>query len=204
MSDFAETLKGIFSSGIKAVNHAASVVAEATTYKLNEMDNIARRREAISELGEKIYGMYQAGVELPEDALPLLSELSALDEGLSTIRSEHAAKKEADAQQRAADRAARKEERAAAKLAHEEAMAKAEAEAQEIEDAIEQAEAVKAEVEEIEAEAAALEAEITENVAEAEYTAVETPAEFEEAPVIEVEAPADEEETEEEPPVLTL
>lgn len=136
MSEITETLKGILADGIRMVNRAATGVASATTYKLTELDSISRRREAIAELGEKVYAMFQAGVEMPEEALPLLTELRALEEGLEALRSGHVEQKAADKQRNAEEDAARKEERAtqkaariAARQAEKEARAAAEAEA---------------------------------------------------------------------------
>lgn len=121
MADFKETLKGIWDEGVKFVNSAAKRVAGATRYKLDELDNVSRRREAISELGEKVYELYQAGVAMPEEVLPLLDEMRALDENLDKMRNDHAEQKKANAEQRAQERAdaktRRAEERAAAKQA---------------------------------------------------------------------------------------
>lgn len=130
MSEFTTTLKDIVSKGVKLVNRAATSVADATRYKLGEMDSISRRREAISELGEKVYGLYQAGVELPEEVLPLVNELRALEEGLDSMRSKRAEQKEAAAQVRQVERAARAEERVAQKVARAEARAAAKAAAE--------------------------------------------------------------------------
>lgn len=152
MSEITETLKGILADGIRIVNRAAGSVASATSYKLSELDAISRRREAITELGEKAFAMFQAGVEMPEEALPLLTELRALEEGLETLRTERQEQKVADKQrnaeeaaarkeQRAADKAARaaarkaeKEARAAAAAAAEEAAARAQAEAMDMDE----------------------------------------------------------------------
>jgi len=117
MANFAETLKGILTEGMKAVNVAAKGVANATRYKMSEMDSVSRRREAISELGEKVYGLFVAGVELPEEVLPLVNEIRALDESLDSLRSEHAAQKAAAAETAAAEKAARAQVRAEAKAA---------------------------------------------------------------------------------------
>jgi len=117
MADFAATLKEVFNRSVKAVNKAANGVASATRYKMNEMDGVSRRREAVSELGEKVYGLFQAGIELPEEIVPLVNEIRALDDSLDTLRSDRAAAKEAAAAEAAAVKAARKQERAEAKEA---------------------------------------------------------------------------------------
>ena len=87
MADFAATLKEMLNRSVKAVNKAANGVASATRYKMNEMDGVSRRREAVSELGEKVYGLFQAGIELPEEIVPLVNEIRALDDSLDTLRS---------------------------------------------------------------------------------------------------------------------
>lgn len=117
MSEFATKLKGVLADGIRAVSNAATTVAGAARYKLDELDRVSRRREAITELGEKAYAMFQAGVEMPEEALPLLNELAALDEGLQTMRTEHEEQKAANKQKKQEEAAARKEQRAAEKAA---------------------------------------------------------------------------------------
>lgn len=133
MADFAATLKEMLNRGVKAVNKAANGVANATRYKMSEMDGVSRRREAVSELGEKVYGLFQAGVELPEEIVPLVNEIRALDDSLDALRSDRAAVKAAAAAEAAAVKAARKQERAeareAAKAAKEAAAAPAEEEA---------------------------------------------------------------------------
>jgi len=177
MSEITTTLKNILSEGIKLVNRAASTVADSTRYKLNEMDSISRRREAITELGEKVYALYQAGTALPEEILPLLNELRALEEGLDTMRTQRAEQKEVAAQTRKEERAARAEERAAQKIARAEARAAEKAAAKAAAEA---------------AEAAAL-------VIEEEPTAADAPVYDGDAPTLEV--PVEEEEKKEEEPM---
>lgn len=130
MANFADTLKDILKDGAKAVSKAAKSVAGATRYKMNEMDNISRRREAISELGEKVFSLYEAGVELPEEIVPLVNEIRALDEGLDTLRSDRATEKANAAEANAAEKAARAQARAEAKAAAKAAKAAAKAEAE--------------------------------------------------------------------------
>ena len=117
MANFADAFKKFLADSAKAVNKAATNVAGATRYKMSEMDGISRRKEAIAELGEKVYGLFTAGVELPEEIIPLVNEIRALDEELDNLRSERAATKAAAAEERAAEKVARAEERAAAKAA---------------------------------------------------------------------------------------
>ena len=185
MADFAEILENIVTSGIRIVNRTANTVTQETRYKLGELDSMSRRREAITELGQKVYDLFQAGVDMPEEALPLLNELRALDEGLTAMRSEHAVQKAAQAEERQAEKATRKEERAAAKAAR----------AAQIAAAKEAAARMQAEV----AEAATEIAEEVEEAAEEVAPVLEVPAEEiaevaqdEEVPVIEV--PDEEEE----------
>lgn len=181
MSEIAETLRGILADGIRIVNRAATGMADATRYKLTELDSVSRRREAISELGEQVYALFQAGVEMPEEALPLLTELRALEEGLETMRTERAEKKAADKQRVAEEDAARREQRAAdkqaraaARQAEKEARAAAAAEAAAAQAAAE-AQAI------MDEEAAVVEAAAAQDI-ETEPVAQEA------APVVEVEA----------------
>lgn len=135
MADFLNTMKDIMTRSVRFVSRTATKVADATTYKLGELDNTSRRREAISELGEKIYSMFAAGVEMPEEAMPLLTELRELEEGMENMRTERAEKKEAAAKVLEEERAAREAAREAAaaereRLAAERAEARARAEAE--------------------------------------------------------------------------
>lgn len=211
MSGFGKVVKNIFAGGLKCVGKTASNVADATRYKLGVMDNKGRMREAITELGEKVYSLYQAGVEMPEEALPLLNEMRALDEGLETMETEHAAKKEAAAKEREEERAARKEERAVAKAARKEERAAAKAarkEAREAEKAAKAAAAAQMEAEADEVDEALEDAEeaIEEDADDTEDAVpvmevvdeeAEEPAYDGEAPVLEftVEENAEEDET---------
>lgn len=128
MSEITEALRGILTDGIRLLNNAATSVADSTRYKLNELDNMSRRREAMGELGQKVYDMFLAGVEMPEESLALLTELRALDDGLQTLRTEHAEQKQVRKQKLQEENAARKEQRAAAKAARAEAKAAMDAE----------------------------------------------------------------------------
>ena len=117
MSEFTTKIKDILTDGIRVVSNAATAVAGATRYKLDELDRVSRRREAIGELGEKAFALFQAGVEMPEEVLPLLNELAALDEGLQAMRAEHEEQKIANKQKKQEEAVARKEQRAAEKAA---------------------------------------------------------------------------------------
>ena len=114
MADFATTMKKFFAGSAKLMGRAASGVASATRFKMSEMDNISRRREAISELGEKVFSLFEAGVELPEEIVPLANEIRALNEGLDTLRADRVAEKAAAKEQRAQERAAAKAAKEAA------------------------------------------------------------------------------------------
>lgn len=121
MTDFVTTLKDILTRGVNAVSKAANGVVDATKFKMNEMDNASRRREAISELGEKVYGLYQTGIDVPEEIVPLVNEIRSLDETMDAMRSDRAAAKAAAAEQAAADKVAREQARAEARAAAKEA-----------------------------------------------------------------------------------
>ena len=182
MADFLNTMKDIMTRSVRFVSRTATKVADATTYKLGELDNTSRRREAISELGEKIYSMFAAGVEMPEEAMPLLTELRELEEGMENMRTERAEKKEAAAKVLEEERAAREAAREAAaaereRLAAERAEARARAEAERA------AAAAAAATEPVATEAPAdsdVPADILAEVTLPKYTAEETEVETEE------------------------
>lgn len=136
MLEIFHSIKNFFVDSTRAVGQAVSGVVDSARYKLDELDNRARRRDAVAELGEKVFGMYQAGVEMPADAEPLLSELRGLEEGLQSMKTELAEKRannktreaelrEALKETRAQGRQLRDEKRAAARQAKEEARAAA-------------------------------------------------------------------------------
>ncbi|MBQ8555187.1 MAG: hypothetical protein IJ438_04845 [Clostridia bacterium] len=109
MADF----KDMFSRGVKAINKAASSIVRTTRFKMDEMGAQSRRREAVAELGEKAYTLWQDGRVLPEELLELLSEIKTLESQLDGIRADRSAAKAAAAEANAAEKAAR----AAAKAA---------------------------------------------------------------------------------------
>ena len=123
MSDFFKAVWDVLKRIGLGIGRTAKKTVGAIRFKMKEMDSISRRRETISELGEKVYGLYGAGVQLPEEVQPLVSEIRSLDEGLDMLRNERAATKAAAAEAVAEEKAARKEARAEAKAARAEAQA---------------------------------------------------------------------------------
>ncbi|MGN0794144.1 MAG: hypothetical protein ACI4MG_06665 [Aristaeellaceae bacterium] len=162
----------------QGIGRTAKKAVGAIRFKMKEMDSISRRRETISELGEKVYGLYGAGVQLPEEVQPLVSEIRSLDEGLDMLRNERAATKAAAAVAVAEEKAARKQARAEAKAARAEAKA-AEKAAAEAKAAEKEAEAAAA----APAEEAAPVSSTTEVPAMEATEAVEIEPEAEDAPV---------------------
>lgn len=117
MSDFNSKLKDILSSSAKFIGKTADSAAKATKYKMNELSNLSKRRDLISELGAKVFELSNAGLELPADAAEIVKQIVALDVELNALRADHAAQKAAAAEQHAAEKAARAAEKAAAKAA---------------------------------------------------------------------------------------
>ncbi len=187
--EISKSLKLFWDRSVKTVKKAGTSIVGATRYKMDEMSSVSRRRELITELGEKAYGLSLAGTAMPEDLAPLLKEIEELESGLAELRSDRAAVKAAAAEAAAADKAAYAEERAAAKAAAAEARAAAKAAKAEAE-ALARAEA--------EAAAAAAEAAV-EAVEEDAAPVLEVEAEAEEGPVYSGEMP-----TEEDAPVLEV
>lgn len=117
MADFSTTLKNVFSKSVKFVGKTAKSAAKSTKYKLDELSNLSKRRDLISELGNKVYELAQAGLVLPAEAAEIAKQITMLDGDLAVMRADHAAEKAAAAEQHAAEKAARAAEKAAAKTA---------------------------------------------------------------------------------------
>ena len=92
MAEYTKGFKGIWMKGMEAIGDTATKIASNTRYKVNEMNMINRRREILSDFGEKAYGLWQKGEQFPAELDALLKELSQLDAALDEIRAEKAAK----------------------------------------------------------------------------------------------------------------
>ncbi len=117
MSDFVKTMKALLTRGAKGAARTACCVAKETKFKANEMSELGKKRELLSELGAKVYDLSQNGLVLPAEAAEIVQQLTALDRNLFSLRANHSAEKAAQAQQRAAEKAARAAEKAAAQTA---------------------------------------------------------------------------------------
>ena len=110
MAEYPKGFKGIWMKSMEAIGDTATKIASNTKYKVNEMNMINRRREILSDFGEKAYALWQKGEQFPAELDALLEELSGLDASLEEIRAEKAAKAAAAA---AATAAAKPEEKPA-------------------------------------------------------------------------------------------
>ena len=85
-------LKGIWMRGMEAIGNTASSIASNTKYKVSEMNLVNRRREILQDFGAQAYEIWQKGGQrFPEELEKLLEELSAVDNQLNEMRSEHVA-----------------------------------------------------------------------------------------------------------------
>lgn len=108
MTDINAKLKNILCTSAKFVGKTADSAAKATKFKMNELTTLGKRRDLISDLGAKVYELSQNGLELPADAMILISQIQILDAELETMRADHAAQKAAAKAARAAEKAAAK------------------------------------------------------------------------------------------------
>lgn len=120
MSDFVKKTKDILSQCMKFVATCARKVAASAKklvkevkYKTSEWSDLGKRRELISELGERVYSLSRNGIDLPNAVDVLIEQLNLIEKNLDDRRTEHAADKAASAEQRAAEKAARAAEKAA-------------------------------------------------------------------------------------------
>lgn len=111
MASFMDSVKEFFTTSKNAVVRTFSRAKKSTGYKFNEMDVRARRRDAISELGEKAYSLAQTDIALPEELMTLIGEIRAMDEGLENARKEHEEWKKNTAEQAEAEKAQLEEQR---------------------------------------------------------------------------------------------
>lgn len=142
--DFGTALKNFWSDSVRVVNKAATGVASATRYKMDEMGSMSRRRELVKDLGEKVVSLAQSGVEFPDEIAVMLKEIQDLENGLAELRSDRAAAKAAAAETAAAEKAERSAARAEAKAMAAEAKAAAKAALAETEAAAKEAKAMAA------------------------------------------------------------
>lgn len=92
MAEYPKGFKGIWMKGMEAIGDTATKIASNTKYKVNEMNMVNRRREILSDFGEKAYALWQKGEQFPAELDALLGELRQLDAALGEIRAEKAAK----------------------------------------------------------------------------------------------------------------
>ena len=93
MADFSTTLKNVFSKSVKFVGKTAKSAAKSTKYKLDELSNLSKRRDLISELGNKVFELAQAGLVLPAEAAEIAKQITMLDGDLAVMRADHAAER---------------------------------------------------------------------------------------------------------------
>ncbi len=120
MSDFVKKTKDILLKCMNFVVACAKKVAASAKklmkevkYKTSEWSDLGKRRELISELGERVYSLSRNGIALPDAVDVLIEQLNLIEKNLDDRRTEHAAEKAAFAEQRAAEKAARAAEKAA-------------------------------------------------------------------------------------------
>ena len=88
MADIRSAVKNLWMKGMEAVGNTASNIASNTRFKVDEMNLLNRRKEILSDFGEKAYALWQKGESFPEELKILLAELEELDEKLNDMRAE--------------------------------------------------------------------------------------------------------------------
>ena len=115
MSDWATKMKAAMQCSARFIGKTTKAAAQSTKYKLNEMSAMSKRRELISDLGEKVYALAQQSADLPEELKDIIAQINALDTNLEVLRADHAALKAAAAERAAVEKAERAAQKAAAK-----------------------------------------------------------------------------------------
>lgn len=88
MSRYQKKLKDMLIKGMQAVGDTASNIASNTKFKVSEMTLVNRRREILSDFGQKSYALWQKGEKFPEELENELKELAEVDEQLNALRAE--------------------------------------------------------------------------------------------------------------------
>lgn len=93
MADFGKTFKNVVMKSMAAVGNTANNIANSTRTKVNEMGLEARRQEIVSQIGNQVRSLWQAGErKFPEVLTSMMDELDKLEEQLSGLKAERAAK----------------------------------------------------------------------------------------------------------------
>lgn len=86
MADISKTMKDIWAQSVKAVNKAATNIANSTKQKMDEMSMTSRRKELQNQLGAQVYALWQQGEEVPATLHTMLEEMKQLDTQLQELR----------------------------------------------------------------------------------------------------------------------
>lgn len=86
MADISKTMKDIWAQSVKAVNKAATNIANSTKQKMDEMSMTSRRKELQNQLGAQVYTLWQQGEEVPATLHTMLEEMKQLDTQLQELR----------------------------------------------------------------------------------------------------------------------
>lgn len=120
MSDFFNVVKDSLIVVKDCLIHCAKSVAafakklvKDVKFKTGEWSNLSKRRDLISELGERVYSLSRNGIALPEAVDVLIEQLNTIDRNLDDLREGHAAETTAFAEKRAAEKVARAAEKTA-------------------------------------------------------------------------------------------
>jgi len=127
MSDIWYSVKNFSLHAAKGIARATKSVVRSIRFKFDQISTNKKQRKLIKSLGEKVFELSAAGVELPTEAAEIVNQINQLNEHAATAKDAYVAEKAAVAEQAAADKAAWAEEKAV--HAEEKAIRKAELEA---------------------------------------------------------------------------
>ena len=105
MADFSKILTEAWIKVNEGIGYAANSIADATKEKVNEINLNNRRNDILGAIAPKILELYHNGIELPEDVMKLLAELTDVEAQLAALHPASAPK--ADVQETSRDTAAK-------------------------------------------------------------------------------------------------
>lgn len=86
MADISKILTEAWLKVNEGIGSAANTIADATKGKVNEINLNSRRSEILNQLAPKIVELYKSGVQLPEELMSILKELTDIEDRLAALK----------------------------------------------------------------------------------------------------------------------
>ena len=86
MADISKILTEAWLKVNEGIGSAANTIADATKGKVNEINLNSRRSDILNQLAPKIVELYKSGVQLPEELMSILKELTDIEDRLAALK----------------------------------------------------------------------------------------------------------------------